>query len=82
MLTHSVVLLQQDSYLQALVRAVQHTDASLQIPAVQILACLIAQDPSTHYVCAEVGTTTQAGVACGFRSCVLISAMAVSAFNP
>ena len=62
-LTHSVVLLQQDSYLQALVRAVQHTDANLQIPAVQILACLIAQDPSTHYVCAEVGTTTQADVA-------------------
>ena len=69
-LTHSVVLLQQDSYLQALVRAVQHTDANLQIPAVQILACLIAQDPSTHYVCAEVGTTTQADVACVYCSCV------------
>lgn len=49
---------QQDSYLQALVRAVQHTDVSLQQPAVQILACLIAQDPSTHYVCAEVGINT------------------------
>ena len=46
--------LQQDSYLQALVRAVQQGEAQLQQPAVQVLACLLAQDPSTHYICAEV----------------------------
>lgn len=48
------VCLQQDSYLQGLVRAVQQAEAEVQQPAVQVLACLIAQDPSTHYICAEV----------------------------
>lgn len=46
--------LQQDSYLQALVRAVQQPLISLQYPATIILARLITNDPSTHYIVAEV----------------------------
>jgi len=48
------VLLQQDSYLQALVRAVQQADTGLQYPAIIILARLITHDPSTHYIVAQV----------------------------
>ena len=48
------VLLQQDSYLQALVRAVQQADTDLQYPAIIILARLITHDPSTHYIVAQV----------------------------
>jgi len=48
------VLLQQDSYLQALVRAVQQADTDLQYPAFIILARLITHDPSTHYIVAQV----------------------------
>ncbi len=45
---------QQDSYLQALVRAVQQADTGMQYPATIILARLIANDPSTHYIVAQV----------------------------
>ena len=48
------MLLQQDSYLQALVRAVQQADPGLQYPATIILARLITNDPSTHYIVAQV----------------------------
>lgn len=48
------VLMQQDSYLQALVRAVQQADTGLQYPAIIILARLITHDPSTHYIVAQV----------------------------
>lgn len=48
------VLLQQDSYLQALVRAVQQADPGMQYPATIILARLITNDPSTHYIVAQV----------------------------
>ncbi|DBA83344.1 TPA: hypothetical protein ACH3X2_006497 [Trebouxia sp. C0005] len=45
----------QDSYLQALVRAVQQADTGLQYPAIIILARLITHDPSTHYIVAQAG---------------------------
>ncbi|KAL3158344.1 hypothetical protein ABBQ38_010583 [Trebouxia sp. C0009 RCD-2024] len=45
----------QDSYLQALVRAVHHTHTSLHYPATIVLARLISNDPSTHYIVAEAG---------------------------
>ncbi len=62
------VLLQQDSYLQALVRAVQQADTGLQYPAIIILARLITHDPSTHYIVAQV-TYSVLSTCMRIRSC-------------
>lgn len=45
----------QDSYLNGLVKAVQQSDTAMQYPATIILARLISNDPSTHYIVAQAG---------------------------